>query len=113
MMTLETVPSTHTPEKEKKMSNSYTADPNSPNVLTRFLSEIEAVAILSALAESGIVGTTTGSFTTGFRTEAPGDVSVIVRHKDLPRALEILATIEEEKSEIDWSNVDVGEPEDT
>ena len=95
------------------MSNTNTSDPNSPSVLSRFLSEIEAVAILSALADCGIQGTTTGSFTTGFRTEAPGDVSVIVRHGDLPRALEILATIEEEKSEIDWSNVDVGEPEDT
>ena len=93
------------------MINPNISDPNCPSVLTRFLSEIEAVAILAALAECGIQGTTTGTFTTGFRTEAPGDVSVIVRRGDLPRAMKVLSAIEAEKNEIDWSTVDVGEPE--
>ena len=94
------------------MSHPIASDLNNPIVLTRFRSEIEAVAILSALAECGILGTTTGTFTTGFRTEAPGDVSVFVRRGDLPRALEVLSEVEAARTEIDWSSVDVGEPED-
>ena len=94
------------------MRDPNTAETNDPILLTRFVSEIEAVAILAALAEYDIQGTTTGTFTTGFRTEAPGDVSVFVRHRDLPKALEVLAEVEAARTEIDWSNVDVGEPED-
>ncbi|MEQ1824706.1 MAG: hypothetical protein ABL921_02125 [Pirellula sp.] len=86
---------------------------NNPVLLTRFVNEIEAVAILAALAECGIQGTTTGTFTTGFYTEAPGDVSVFVRSGDLPKALEVLSDVQASSTKIDWSNVDVGEPEDT
>lgn len=95
----------------EKMSNPSSSDPNSAVTLTRFNSEIEAVALLAALAEMDIQGTTTGSFTTGFRTEAPGDVAVIVRQRDLPRALEVLAEVEAAKNDIDWSTVDVGTPD--
>jgi hypothetical protein len=87
-------------------------DPNNPTTLTKFENEIEATALLAALAENGIQGTTTGSFTTGFLAEAPGSVSVVVRYGDLPRALKVLAEIETSVDEIDWSTVDVGEPED-
>ncbi len=93
------------------MSRSSAADPNGPVTLARFTSEIDAVAILAALAEIGIQGTTTGSFTAGFLTEAPGDVSVIVRQSDLPRALEVLAELQSTKNDVDWSAIDVGEPE--
>ena len=93
------------------MNNPGTIDPNNPTPLTRFTNEVEAATILAALAESGIQGTTTGSFTTGFRTEAPGDVTVVVRHCDLQRALEVLAEVEAAKKDIDWSAVDVGVPE--
>ena len=97
--------------KREKMNNPGTIDPNNPTPLTRFTNEVEAATILSALAENGIQGTTTGSFTTGFRTEAPGDVTVVVRHCDLQRALEVLAEVEAARKNIDWSAVDVGEPE--
>ena len=93
------------------MNNPGTIDPNNPTPLTRFTNEVEAATILAALAESGIQGTTTGSFTTGFRTEAPGDVTVVVRHCDLQRALEVLAEVEAARKNIDWAAVDVGEPE--
>ena len=93
------------------MKNPGTIDPNNPTPLTRFTNEVEAATILAALAESGIQGTTTGSFTTGFRTEAPGDVTVVVRHCDLQRALEVLAEVEAARKNIDWAAVDVGEPE--
>ncbi len=93
------------------MSHSIAADPNGPVTLARFNSEIEAVAILAALAEIGIQGTTTGSFTAGFITEAPGDIAVIVRQSDLPKSLEVLAEMQATKNNVDWSEVDVGEPE--
>ena len=97
--------------KREKMNNPGTIDPNNPTPLTRFTNEVEAATILSALAENGIHGTTTGSFTAGFRTEAPGDVTVVVRHCDLQRALEVLAEVEAARKNIDWSAVDVGVPE--
>jgi len=84
---------------------------NNPTTLAQYCSEVEAAAILAALSESGIQGTTTGSFTTGFQAEAPGDVTVVVRQSDLPRALEVLAELETVKKDIDWGSVDVGEPE--
>ena len=93
------------------MSNRDSIEPNNPTLLTRFSSEIEAASLLFALADCGIQGTTTGSFTVGFRTEAPGDVSVVVRHCDLPRALEVIAEAEAANKKIDWSSVDVGEPD--
>ena len=94
------------------MSNPIQGDLNNPTTLTRHCSEVEAATILAALSESGIQGTTTGSFTTGFQTQAPGDVTVVVRQSDLPRAREVLAEIENMKKDIDWSAVDVGEPEE-
>ena len=94
------------------MNNSSSSDPNNPVTLTRFKSEVEAVALLAALAEMDIQGTTTGSFTTGFRTEAPGDIAVIVRQCDFPRALEVLTEVEATKNDIDWTSVDVGTPDD-
>jgi len=87
------------------------SDMNNPTTLAQYCSEVEAAAILAALSESGIQGTTTGSFTTGFQAEAPGDVTVVVRQSDLPRALEVLAELETVKKDIDWGSVDVGEPE--
>ncbi|MCY2982307.1 MAG: hypothetical protein NTY15_01570 [Planctomycetota bacterium] len=93
------------------MSNPLQGDPNNPTSLTRYCSEVEAAALLAALSESGIQGTTTGSFTTGFHAEAPGDITVVVRQCDLSRAQEVLAELENMKKDIDWSEVDVGEPE--
>ena len=93
------------------MNNPSSSDPNNAVTLIRFKSEIESVALLAALAEMDIHGTMTGSFTTGFRTEAPGDVAVIVRQRDLPKALEVLTELEATKNDIDWSTVDVGMPD--
>ncbi len=93
------------------MSDPTSSDLNNPVTLTRYLSEVEAATILAALAECGIQGTTTGSFTTGFVAEAPGDVTVVVRQGDFARASEALAELESLKNDIDWASVDVGEPE--
>ncbi len=89
-----------------------TTDPHNPEVLTRVRTEVEAAALVTALAARGIEAFTTGSYTAGFRAEAPGEVQVLVRREDLARAQQTLAEIEQDQTEIDWSQVDVGEPED-
>ena len=85
-------------------------DPNSPTTVKSVPSEIEGAAIVAALAEHEIKASTTGDFTSGFRAEAPGWVSVVVKHRDVERAKQILSQLESKP--VDWSKVDVGEPVD-
>jgi Putative prokaryotic signal transducing protein len=73
--------------------------------------EAEAGILVAALAERGIRAVSSGSYTSGFRAEAPGDVSVLVEEMDLERAKAALKEIQEQSADIDWSQVDVGEPE--
>lgn len=68
--------------------------------------------IVAALAEHEMLATMTGQFTAGFRAEAPGWVRILVAEQDLPRAQALLEEIKAEQGEIDWSQVDVGEPEE-
>ncbi|HEV3302227.1 MAG TPA: DUF2007 domain-containing protein [Planctomycetaceae bacterium] len=79
--------------------------------LTTVPGEYEATAIVSALEAEGIRATVVGGFTAGFRAEAPGGASVMVLEADLPRAKEILAQLRKQGAGIDWSQVDLGEPE--
>ncbi|MGI9517221.1 MAG: putative signal transducing protein [Pirellulaceae bacterium] len=79
--------------------------------LTRVDDEANGSIIVSVLKDAGIKATLTGVFTAGFRAEAPGYVSVVVSEKDLAKAKKILQSIELE-TPVDWSKVDVGEPED-
>ena len=88
------------------------ADPNNPEVLTSVRTDVEAAAIVSALTACGIEASTTGGYTAGFRAEAPGCVNVIVKYADLHRARNALAEIEQDQADVDWSQVDVGEPEE-
>jgi hypothetical protein len=92
--------------------NDAERDPNNPERLISVPTDVEAAAIVAALASHGVEASATGGFTAGFRAEAPGEVQVIVRHADLQRAREILAQIEQVKEKIDWSQVDVGLPEE-
>lgn len=55
-------------------------------VLARVRTEVEATLIVEALAERDIMARAVGGFTSSFRAEAPGDVSVLVRPGDLARA---------------------------
>ena len=89
-----------------------TTDPNSPEVLVSVPSDVEAAAIVAALATRGVQASTTGDYTAGFRAEAPGQISVVVRCADLEQAKLTLVEIEKDQAEIDWSQVDVGEPDD-
>ncbi len=87
-------------------------DPNTPRRLVSVGNEIEAGGLITALAGYGIEASATGDFTSGFRAEAPGEIQVIVRQVDMDRAKQALAEIRAEEGKIDWSQVDVGEPDD-
>ncbi len=87
-------------------------DPDSPQLLIAVANELEAGTILSALSARGLDARMTGELTSGFRAESPGMVRVMVRHKDLARAQELLQEISLEAEDIDWSQVDVGDPLD-
>jgi hypothetical protein len=79
--------------------------------LTTVTSEYEAEAIVNALEAEGIRARTVGGFTAGFRAEAPGGVSVVVLEDDLPRAKQIFAELRAHGADVDWSQVDVDDPE--
>ena len=64
---------------------------NQVETLVQVASAMEAAMIVSVLAGEEIDATTAGDFTAGFRAEAPGVVSVLVRKKDLEHAQGILA----------------------
>ena len=87
-----------------------TADSEEPIVLARVLHDTEAAIIVNALRRRGLFAKSTGEYTAGFRAEAPGDVKVLVRRSELAAAREILADVRSDE-EIDWSQVDVGDPE--
>ena len=87
------------------------SDPNSLEILARVATEVEAAALQGALAEHAIDAVITGGFTAGFKAEAPGDVAVLVREADLADARAVLTELSDDRDEIDWSKVDVGEPE--
>ncbi|MEX2092677.1 MAG: DUF2007 domain-containing protein [Pirellulales bacterium] len=74
--------------------------------------ELEAGVIVAALEEAGIKSTMSGVYTAGFRAEAPGQVQILVAQEDLARAQEVIRLGEENKEDVDWSQVDVGQPEE-
>ena len=86
-------------------------DLNSPTELCREADEYSAAAIITALAERGIHAIAVGGFTAGFIAEAPGDVAVMVAKADHDHAVKALDEIRRLDGKIDWSQVDVGDPE--
>ncbi len=80
-------------------------------VLVQFPGEVDASIIVNALETEGIKAALTGVNTASFRAEAPGLVSVMVRRDDVDRARQVLEAMQSGKSDTDWENVDVGEPE--
>ena len=73
---------------------------------------MEAAPILAALEEQGIRAIQVGDATAGFRAEAPGYIQVLVAEEDASRARDVLEHVRRELSDIDWSQIEVGEPED-
>ena len=75
-----------------------TDESNSLVVLTRVPTEAEASLIVQCLTSQNIAAQAVGGFTSGFRAEAPGDVSVLVRNEDLERALTALTMARQDHS---------------
>ncbi len=88
-----------------------TDDPNAPQVIVRVATEVEASIIAGQLQLRGISSEVEGGFVSGFKAEAPGDVAVVVKQCDLMCAKKALEEIQEDKTDFDWSQVDVGQPE--
>jgi hypothetical protein len=80
--------------------------------LTSARNELEAAIVVNALEDEGIKGVMSGVHTTGFRAEAPGWVEVLVTEEDMPRAQRVLNHVRPGEQDIDWSTIDVGEPEE-
>lgn len=66
-------------------------DPNQPVILTSVSSEMEAAMIVASLNEMGVDAQVEGALTSAMRAEVPGEVHVLVRSSDLPRARGVLA----------------------
>ncbi|WP_425395678.1 putative signal transducing protein [Aeoliella sp.] len=75
-------------------------------------SVMEAAPIVAALERAGIKAVTGNANSATMIPEAMGEVEVLVANHDLPRALTLIQLIEEHGTDVDWSQVDVGEPED-
>ncbi len=80
-------------------------------------SEVLAQVLVDALNDAGIkaVAFSSASGGTGLpfpEGGTPGGIAVQVPEKDVERAKAIVAEVGTEGGEIDWDNVDVGEPED-
>ena len=85
---------------------------SNPKVVFNAANEFEAGAVVTALIERGIFAKAVGGFTASFAVEAPGDVAVVVRAAEFEAAQKALSEIRPLEDNIDWSQVDVGKPED-
>lgn len=79
--------------------------------LAFFATEVEATMVADELKREGIQAEPAGLLTAGFRAEAPGRVKVLVHERDLEQAKALLDEYLHSRDEIDWSQVDLGEPE--
>ena len=85
--------------------------PDKVEVLTSVPTEPEAVMILDALKQDNIEAVSEGALTSALRAEVPGEVRILVRRTDMDRAKAVLTEFEQGPSDVDWSNVDLGEQE--
>ncbi|MCA9076865.1 MAG: hypothetical protein KDA93_17695 [Planctomycetaceae bacterium] len=81
-------------------------------VLTMTAREYEAQLIVDALLEKGVHAEISGSATSDFKVGIPGQVEVLVDTAQLESANAAYDKIRDEADHIDWSQVDVGDPED-
>ena len=79
--------------------------------LAFFPTEVEATLIADELKREGIQAEPAGILTAGFRAEAPGRVKVLVHERDYDKARALLDEYIHSRDKIDWSQVDLGEPE--
>lgn len=79
--------------------------------LTTRPNEAEAAIVVAALAERGIEATMGGAQAAQLLPGAFEEVEIFVLQTDLPRAQHILEVLDEDRTDVDWSQVDVGQPE--
>ncbi len=75
-------------------------------------SVMEAAPMVAALERAGIRAVTGNTASATAIPEVMGEVEILVALHDAPRALTLLEVIEEHGVDVDWSQVDVGEPEE-
>lgn len=75
-----------------------TQDPDSPTIVYRAATSIEAASVVAALEAAGIKATATGTFTSSFQAEAPGDVQVVVRQSQAEKAGDVIEKWKAESS---------------
>ena len=83
-----------------------TPDPQQPETLLSVPTEVEAAALVTALAEYDVKALAVGGYTSGFKAEAPGCVAVVVKHADLDRAKQVLTNIRQQGQD-DESDVEL------
>ncbi len=90
-------------------------DPDGPVVLGTYANEIKAGLIRAILGEAGIeTRVRTDDAMLGIWGASLGNTkTVMVNPQDLAMAREVLERVREESIDIDWSEVDVGDPEDS
>jgi len=88
-----------------------TSDDPIPEVLTIAANEAEAALIANRLQDEGILSTIGGEFAFAFRADIPRKIKVLVPRSDLDRAKMLLEAMKTEQKDIDWSKVDVGQPD--
>ncbi len=89
-----------------------TDDANDLVELASVSTETEAAIIVSRLESEGVQANAEGALTSSLRMQVPGMVKIVVKPCDLARAKEILIECQNNISEVDWSQVDVGQMED-
>lgn len=88
---------------------------STPNDLCRVASAhsvMEAAPIVAALERAGVKATTGNAASATMLPEAMGEVEILVAQHDAPQALTLIQLIEEHGVDVDWSQVDVGQPEE-
>ncbi len=83
-----------------------------PVILATCPTEPEAVLIADILTDNGIEAVVTGGSVAGFRAEAPAGARVLVHKDDHAQAQANIAEVEKDAANIDWSKVDLGQPEE-
>ena len=78
--------------------------------LAFFPSEVEATMIADELKREGVEAEHAGIQTAGL-TETSGKVKVLVHQNDFEKAKALLDEYIHSREQIDWSKVDLGEPE--
>ena len=68
-------------------------DESRPVVIVSFADSLSAGGLVTLLQENGIKAQAVGGFTSTFQVEAPGDVDVVVSHKDVAKAQNIIKTL--------------------